>query len=180
MRHRKSILALAAAAGIAALVATAACTADSGGGESPSAQERRPQVESREARLEAVAAAAEAYPEASGAAAMTVDDATTVELEVAGLRPDTAYTSHLHDAACENDPPGGGHWLASPEEGPSEGNEVHLRLTTDAEGRGSVNVESDLVADGRVESIVVHLDTAAAETGHEHPASDRVLCGDFG
>ncbi|WP_155830102.1 hypothetical protein [Glycomyces tenuis] len=101
-----------------------------------------------------------------------------MEPEVVGLMPETDYTSHLHDATCESDPPGGDHRLADPEAGMSESNEVHLHFTTDADGNGTAVIDSDLVADDRVKAIVVHVDDPESEA-HDHMASDRVPCGDF-
>ncbi|WP_156937621.1 hypothetical protein [Haloglycomyces albus] len=115
--------------------------------------------------------------EAAGSSQITVsEEETTVELTITEMNPDTDYTSHLHDSSCEADPPGGEHWLADPEAGMGEDNEIHLHLTTDDSGEATVTTSSPLEADDRVKSIVVHTD---APEGHDHAvAGDRVLCGD--
>ncbi|GAB3227355.1 hypothetical protein GCM10027447_18380 [Glycomyces halotolerans] len=162
---------MSAGASLAALIATAACSSD----EPADATESQ----TREAALAVIASAEDMYPDASGEASVTVaDGGTSVELTVSGLMSETTYVSHLHDATCETDPPGGEHWLADPDEGMSESNEIHLHFVTDADGNGSTAVDSDLVADDRIEAIVVHVENMDVE-GHEHIASDRVLCGNF-
>ncbi|MFC4335973.1 hypothetical protein [Salininema proteolyticum] len=113
----------------------------------------------------------------SGVAELVLGDGTEVSLSVAGLDPDTAYISHLHDSGCGHDPPGGEHWLADPAEGMGEDNEIHLSLTTDGDGSAVETVSSPNTADERVKSIVVHI---ADEGDHDHGGSgDRVLCGDI-
>ncbi|MCH7230919.1 hypothetical protein L0U85_08660 [Glycomyces sp. L485] len=156
---------------LTALVAAGCSSVDSADAAGDTAQDQ-----TREAVLKSLDA--EMNAGASGEAVVTVDDGTGVELAVSGLMPETDYTSHLHDGTCKTDPPGGGHWMADPEGEMSESNEIHLHFTTDADGSGSVTVASDLVADDRVKAIVVHVVELESE-GHDHMASDRVLCGDF-
>lgn len=169
-----SIRALASGASLAAL-AGAGCSAD----DSADAASEGPRI--LEASLAVVDSAAQTHPDATGEATVTVEDGTGVELTVAGLMPETDYVSHLHDATCRADPPGGEHWAADPDAAASESNEVHLHFITDAEGNGSATVDSGLIADERVKAIVVHLEDPGhmGGGGHGHPASDRVLCGDF-
>ncbi|GAB3235587.1 hypothetical protein GCM10027447_33340 [Glycomyces halotolerans] len=171
--------AILAAAGLV-LTAAAACSSgenDEAIDEMIGSAETAVPTQTAEAALGSTATAAETYPDAAGQAIVTVADTTSVGLTVTGLDPETAYTSHLHDASCETDPPGGEHWLGDPEAGMSEDNEIHLHLTTDADGAGTVSAQSDLIADERVKAIVVHLD---AEGEHsDHMASDRILCGDL-
>ncbi|MCH7232399.1 hypothetical protein L0U85_16290 [Glycomyces sp. L485] len=119
----------------------------------------------------------EIYPDASGTAEMSIGEGTRVDLAVADLEPNTDYTAHVHDAACDHEPPGGEHWTADPDEGESEANEIHLAFRTNDRGIGEAFANSDLVADDRARSVVVH--TSASDALMEHMSSDRILCGDF-
>ena len=96
----------AAAAAIAMAGALAACGSDA---------EDSPELgESLASTLTATDAWTGAHPRATGDAEVTSDDGIDVRLSVAGLAPSADYTAHLHDGACIDDPPGGGHWLADP------------------------------------------------------------------
>lgn len=71
------------------------------------------------------------------AVAITADDRagtamTALAVSFTGLRPDTTYPGHLHEAPCSAD--GGGHLMNDPA-GPAEpGNEVWFTLETGADG----------------------------------------------
>ncbi|WP_026930099.1 hypothetical protein [Glycomyces tenuis] len=168
--------AILAAAGLV-LATAAACSNGENDEASDETVETVASAQTAETTLGVVATAAEAYPDAAGRAIVTVAETTSVGFTVTGLEPETDYTSHLHDASCEADPPGGEHWLADPEADMSEDNEIHLHLTTDTDGAGTVSVQSDLIADERVKAIVVHLDAEGEHT--DAMTSDRILCGDL-
>ena len=118
-----------------------------------------------------------ADPDGTGTAKVTSDDGTAVQLTVTGLAPATEYMSHVHDAECDQDPPGGGHWLADPSGEDAAGNIIELHFTTSETGTGEATVSSDLVLDDRAKSVVVHAPAEATEA--EGLDSDRVLCGDL-
>ncbi|MEV3938816.1 hypothetical protein AB0K52_22945 [Glycomyces sp. NPDC049804] len=129
------------------------------------------------ATLAVTAAWSQAAPQATGTADISSTGSTSVRLAVAGLAPDTDYTAHLHDGECDETPPGGGHWLEDPEGEDAAGNIIELSFTTSSTGIGSADVSSDLISDGRAESVVVHAPEAL--TRSEGLDSDRVLCGDL-
>jgi Cu/Zn superoxide dismutase len=118
------------------------------------------------------------HPRATGDAEITSDDGIDVRLSVAGLAPAADYTAHLHDGACIDDPPGGGHWLADPSGEDAAGNIVALSFTTTADGAGSAEVSAPLELDDRATSIVVH--ASEAEVQDQGLDADRVLCGELG
>jgi Cu/Zn superoxide dismutase len=119
----------------------------------------------------------EVFPDGTGLATITTDDGTSVQLSVAGLDLDTEYTAHVHDGACDEDPPGGGHWLADPDGEDAAGNIIELRLSTSGAGTGESRATSELVPDERAKSVVVH--APADSEGAAGPDGDRVLCGDL-
>ncbi|MEU5870089.1 hypothetical protein AB0A73_00845 [Glycomyces sp. NPDC047369] len=117
------------------------------------------------------------YPNGHGTAEITAADGTSVQLTVAGLAGSTEYTAHVHDGECDDDPPGGGHWMADPDGEDAAGNIIELTFTTSESGSGETTVSSNLTLDDRAESIVVHApDAVAAEQGL---SDNRVLCGDL-
>ncbi|MEU6249913.1 hypothetical protein [Glycomyces sp. NPDC047010] len=129
------------------------------------------------AALEPTAAWADLDPQATGTADVSSTGSTSVHLAVAGLHPDTAYMAHVHDGACDEDPPGGGHWLADPDGEDATGNIIELSFTTDGTGTAAATDSTDLVPDDRAKSIVVHApDDLATDEGAD---SNRVLCGDL-
>lgn len=117
------------------------------------------------------------YPAGTGTAKVSSADGTSVQLTVAGLGPDVEYMAHVHDGECNEDPPGGGHWLSDPNGEDAVGNIIELHFTTSATGTGETTVSSDLMIDDRAESIVVHAPDTLTES--EGLDSDRVLCGDL-
>ncbi|MFC3495119.1 hypothetical protein [Glycomyces rhizosphaerae] len=118
-----------------------------------------------------------AAPQATGTADVSSTGSTSVRLAVAGLAPSTEYMAHVHDGDCDEDPPGGGHWLSDPDGEDAAGNIIELSFTTSDTGVGSATVSSDLILDDRAESVVVHAPESL--TGSEGLDSDRVLCGDL-
>lgn len=129
------------------------------------------------ATLEVTAAWTHAAPQATGTADISSTGSTSVRLAVAGLAPDTDYTAHVHDGGCDEDPPGGGHWLKDPDGEDAAGNIIELRFTTSSTGVGSADVSSDLLLDDRARSVVVHAPETLTQS--EGIDSDRVLCGDL-
>jgi hypothetical protein len=121
-----------------------------------------------------------AFAGVSGSAKLTngPDSGSDVAVTLAGLKPNTAYVSHLHVGDCDQPGPGGPHFkfdLDGPEAPP---NEIHLSFASNATGHASANVHSTMrVPAGTVRSIVVHgpaggsdpgaVDVAAA-SGHTH------------
>src|SRR5690606_27746201 len=101
-----------AAAAAVLLALAAAC-----GGDTEEATEGAPAVaaaaETRRAVLELVDGWAAVHPEGAGTVEVAADeDGTTVTLAVSGLDPETEYPAHVHDGACDAEPPGGRHWRA--------------------------------------------------------------------
>jgi len=130
------------------------------------------------ATLKTTADWAGAYPDGHGTADVTAADGTSVQLTVAGLGDEVEYTAHIHDGACDENPPGGGHWLADTSGEDAAGNIVELKFTTSKTGTGETTESSDLTLDDRAESIVVHAPDAVVQA--QGLDSDRVLCGDLG
>lgn len=120
---------------------------------------------------------AEALPQAGGTAAVSSADGTSVQLSLVGLEPETEYMAHVHDGECDEDPPGGGHWLADPEGEDAAGNIVVLTFTSGPDGTGSTTASSPFMLDDRAESVVVHAPEDSVEAAGAD--SDRVLCGDL-
>lgn len=157
---------------------TAAC-----GGDTDDEPDDEPTGEAagatRQATFEVLDEWAEIHPEATGTAEVTADDdGTTVTLSLSGLGPETEYPAHVHDGACDADPPGGRHWLADPDaEGGGVPNHIHTYVVTDGEGAGEMTLESDLAADDRAMSIVVH--AGGSNEQLQRAGADRILCGDL-
>ncbi|WP_205327727.1 hypothetical protein [Glycomyces sp. YM15] len=129
------------------------------------------------AALDVTTAWSEIAPRATGTADVSSVGSTSVRLAVTGLAAAAEYTAHVHDGGCDEDPPGGGHWLADPGGEDAAGNIIELSFTTSESGVGSATVSSDLVPDDRAKSVVVHAPEALAAS--EGADSDRVLCGDL-
>jgi hypothetical protein len=129
------------------------------------------------ATLSTTSAWAAVYPNGHGTANLTSDDGTRVQLTVSGLGDSVEYTAHVHAGECDDNPPGGAHWLADPDGEDATGNIIELTLTTSATGTGETEVSSDLVLDDRAESVVVHAPDAVAEAAGLD--DNRVLCGDL-
>ncbi|WP_026929282.1 hypothetical protein [Glycomyces tenuis] len=136
-------------------------------------------AETRRAALEVLDGWTDIHPEGTGTVELAADDdGTTVTLSVSGLAPETEYPAHVHDGACDADPPGGRHWLADPDaEGGGEPNHIHTYVVTDGEGAGEMTLDSDLVADDRAVSVVVH--ASGSNEQLQQAGADRVLCGDL-
>ncbi|MDA1358024.1 hypothetical protein O1R50_00200 [Glycomyces luteolus] len=129
------------------------------------------------ATLAVTTAWSEIAPRATGTADVSSTGSTSVRLAVTGLAPGTEYMSHVHDGGCDEDPPGGGHWLADPDGEDAAGNIIELSFTTSDTGVGSATVSSDLILDERARSVVVHAPEAL--TSSEGADADRVLCGNL-
>ncbi|THV39461.1 hypothetical protein [Glycomyces buryatensis] len=164
------------AAAVAVLLTTVACGSD--------AEDDADLGRSGTATLEVLDEWAEAYPRGTGTANVSTDDGTTIELAVTGLAADSEYTFHVHDAACDADPPGGEHWSTDAEGGGYSGangstasDEIGMSFTTGENGAGNTTATSELVLDDRAESIVVH--APSSDEHFEHLDSDRLLCGDL-
>ncbi len=89
-----------------------------------------------------------------------------VAVTLAGLKPNTAYVSHLHVGDCDQPDPGGPHFkfdLDGPDAPP---NEIHLSFASNASGHATANVHSTRrVPAGTVRSIVVHGPAGAPDDG---------------
>lgn len=129
------------------------------------------------ATLDVTAEWSAADPAATGSVDITSTGDTSVRVAATGLRPSTEYMAHVHDADCDENPPGGGHWLADPDGEDAPGNIIELSFTTSESGVGSATAGSDLALDDRAESFVVHAPDALMEA--EGLADNRVLCGDL-
>ncbi|GAA1669264.1 hypothetical protein GCM10009830_13750 [Glycomyces endophyticus] len=167
--RRATVKAAAAAAAAVLAAAAAACGSDA---------EDSPDLGGTwTAALSTTAEWAAVYPNGHGTAKAESSDGTSVQLTVGGLAGSTEYTAHVHDGECDENPPGGGHWLADPNGEDAAGNIVELSFTTSETGTGEVTESSPLMLDDRAESVVVHAPdaavTAAGLTGN------RVLCGDL-
>lgn len=90
----------------------------------------------------------------------SLDDTTTVDVQVVGLAPSTTYVAHVHAQPCEYS--GGGHYLIDPTVVEVvEENELWLQVATSPTGVGSTVEAYSHFARGDALSIVVH-DSAAA------------------
>lgn len=83
------------------------------------------------------------------------DDGTTVTIRLTGLEPETEYLAHLHDQRCEQDN-GGEHFRFDPEGAEVPPNEIHLALTTTAEGTGEATVTNDRRVGEDAPAVVIH------------------------
>jgi len=127
--------------------------------------------------LNVTSAWAGVYPNGHGTVDVNAGDGTSVQLAVGGLGSGIEYTAHVHVGECDENPPGGGHWLADASGEDAAGNIIELTLTTSSTGTGEVTGSSDLVLDDRAESVVVHAPDSVVQA--EGLDSDRVLCGDL-
>ncbi|MEU6859474.1 hypothetical protein AB0B28_11465 [Glycomyces sp. NPDC046736] len=160
---------LAAAAAVLLAGALAACGTD--------AQDSPDLGGSWQASLDLVPEWKSVYPGGTGTVKVTSADGTSVQLTVAGLGEETEYMAHIHDAECDETPPGGGHWLADPSGEDAVPNIVELHFTTSTSGTGSQTESADVMLDDRAESVVVHApDDVVAAEGR---ADNRILCGDL-
>ncbi|MGZ5334901.1 MAG: hypothetical protein ACXWZ6_05585 [Solirubrobacterales bacterium] len=126
--------------------------------------------ETRSGAFELLAETPSGFGQLSGDAEMTrSDDGTEVSVQLAGLRPDTEYVSHVHSGTCDQLDAGGPHFkfdLNGPEEPP---NEIHLMFTSDAEGVGEASASNDQrVPDEEGNTVVLHLEEATGEDVPEH------------
>ena len=159
----------AAAAAVALVAAVAACGSDAEDGEDLGG--------SWTATLQPTPSGSALYPNGTGTVKVSSSDGTSVQLTVAEIGSGTDYMAHVHDGECDEDPPGGGHWLGDPAGEDAAGNIVELSFTTSATGTGETTVSSALMLDDRAESIVVHAPDSVVQA--EGLASDRILCGDL-
>lgn len=114
------------------------------------------------------------------------DGGTKVKLKVEGLEPDTAFGSHVHVAACgENPDDAGPHYQdkADPQKPSTDPefanpqNEIWLDFTTDGKGEGEAESEVGWkLRDGEGQSVVIHAMPTATESGKAGTAGDRLAC----
>jgi superoxide dismutase, Cu-Zn family len=114
------------------------------------------------------------------------DGGTKVKLKIEGLKPDTAFGSHVHVAACGESPDDAGpHYQdkADPQKPSTDPkyanrqNEVWLDFTTDSKGEGEA--ESTVgwqLRDGEGQSVVIHAMPTKTEPGKAGTAGDRLAC----
>lgn len=128
------------------------------------------------------------FDEAAGTATLTRSGAgTDVAIELHGLMPNRAYTSHLHAGSCDQPDPGGPHFafdLNGPDMPP---NEIHLLFTSDSDGNATAEVHNDqVVPEGDGRSIVVHMAGAGhgshatgSADGHSHTHQPKIVCAEL-
>ncbi|SDK66576.1 Copper/zinc superoxide dismutase (SODC) [Glycomyces sambucus] len=170
----RRVTAKAAAISAAALLAAAAAAC---GDDDPDAEDAADLGGSWTANLTTTAEWAAVYPNGHGTVNATSDDGTNVQLTAVGLGDSVEYTAHVHDGECDDNPPGGGHWLSDPNGEDAAGNIVELTFTTSATGVGETTESSTLALDDRAESVVVHAPDAVVQA--QGLTGDRVLCGDL-
>ena len=84
-----------------------------------------------------------------------LDGKTSVSVQLTGLNPDTAYTSHVHTWPCEF--AGGGHYkMDTAIAEVVEGNEVWPKFQTNADGVGEGSITVEHLTRGDALSVVVH------------------------
>lgn len=106
-------------------------------------------------RFSLLGTAPQGYQDVAGTATLArYDGGTTVTIELRGLKPGTAFISHVHDGRCENG--GGAHYKFDPAGGDMPPDEIHLALTSTAEGTGYMTAENDQTAGPNARSVVVH------------------------
>ena len=93
---------------------------------------------------------------------------TTVTIVLEGLRADTDYISHVHQADCSE--AGGPHYKFDPEGDHHPPNEIHLAFTSDGSGHGSITAENHQVASEEAVSVVIHV---------AGPDSPKIACADL-
>lgn len=114
-----------------------------------------PGAELATGRFNLLDTAPDGYQDVAGTATLArYDGGTTVTIELRGLKPNTAFTSHVHDGQCEDG--GGAHYKFDPAGGDTPPNEIHLAFTSTAEGTGSMTVQNDRTAGPNARSVVVH------------------------
>lgn len=132
----------------------------------------------------------EGFDEAAGTTTLTRSGSgTDVAIELHGLMPNRAYTSHLHAGSCDQPDPGGPHFafdLNGPDMPP---NEIHLLFTSDSDGNGTAEVHNDqVVPEGDGRSIVVHMTGAGAghgshatgsADGPSHTHQPKIVCAEL-
>jgi Cu-Zn family superoxide dismutase len=114
------------------------------------------------------------------------DGGTKVKLKVEGLEPDTAFGSHVHVAACgENPDDAGPHYQdkADPQKPSTDPkyanpqNEVWLDFTADSNGEGEAESKVGwTLRDGEGQSVVIHAMPTMTEAGKAGTAGDRLAC----
>jgi hypothetical protein len=85
----------------------------------------------------------------------TADGTTIVSVHVEGLAADTAYGSHVHQAACAVGD-ADGHYKNDPAGPAAPPNEIWPAFTTNASGVGNGNAIVDWTAGTAAVSVVVH------------------------
>lgn len=99
----------------------------------------------------------------------TADGRTLVSLHVEGLLPNTAYGSHVHQAACGTGD-ADGHFRFDPSGPATPPNEIWLSFTTNAAGIGNSNATAAATAGPNAVSVVVHAPITNA----------KLACADLG
>ena len=99
----------------------------------------------------------------------TADGRTLVRLHVEGLLPNTAYGSHVHQAACGTGD-ADGHFGFDPSGPATPPNEIWLSFTTNAAGIGNSHAIALGTAGPNAVSVVVHAPITNA----------KVACADLG
>lgn len=98
---------------------------------------------------------------------------TDVSITLRGLRPNVAYTSHLHEGTCDQPDPGGPHFKFDPDGPDASPNEIHLRFTANpAGGAGAQTHSARAVPAAAARSIVVHEDAPPRRAGAAAAAAD--------
>lgn len=81
---------------------------------------------------------------------------TFVNVHVGGLEPRTTYPTHVHDAPCSEDPPGGVHYQHEIGGAVDPVNEIWPEVRTNRAGRGLGDALHGHRARSDAQSIVIH------------------------
>lgn len=95
---------------------------------------------------------------------------TLVLVRARGLEPNTTYPAHVHDAPCDADPPGGGHYQHDVGGPVDDQNEIWPTVTARRNGRGFGIAFHDEVARPDARAVVIH---------HPPDTSIRLACVDL-
>lgn len=97
----------------------------------------------------------------------TADGKTIVSIHVAGLSPNTAYGSHVHQQGCGIGA-ADGHYRFDPAGAAAPPNEIWLGFTSNEAGIGNANATADATAGATAVSVVVHA-----------PGGAKIACADL-
>lgn len=127
-----------------------------------------------------VTGAPDGFDDFSGTATLVRDDdGTQASIQLAGLKPNRKYASHVHAEACDQADPGGPHFKFAADGGDKPPNEIHLPFHSDAQGNGVATAQnSRMVPEGEGRSIVVHLAVAANKDSGDgsHSHAKKIAC----